>query len=144
MASLLIFNSTPLALSNPPTTTRATFKPPHVRISPAIRISGNRRQPRGIAVVTRAGTPSTSSYVFAITLPLSLLAVTVFTSLRIADRLDRDYLEELAINEAIKEAEEGEREEGDVEIEEEEESAAAAQEPELPRTRNRPKREVEA
>lgn len=84
--------------------------------------------------MTRAG-PNTSSYLFAFAVPFSLLAVTIFTSIKIADKLDRDFLEEVAINQAIREAEE---ESDDVEISVEE----IVQEPVLPRTRNRPKREA--
>lgn len=45
-------------------------------------------------MVTRAG-PSTSSYVVAFLLPLSLLAVTIFTSWKVDDKLERDFLEEV-------------------------------------------------
>jgi len=45
-------------------------------------------------VVTRAGA-STSSYAFAIALPLSLLGVTIFTALRIGEKLDQDFYEEV-------------------------------------------------
>ncbi|CAI9769462.1 unnamed protein product [Fraxinus pennsylvanica] len=86
---------------------------------------------RRISVVTRAG-PSTSSYIFAFVLPLSLLAVTVFTSIRIADKLDQKFLEEVAINEAILEAEE-----------DDEAKIHSEKEPAPPRIRNRPKRKVE-
>ncbi|KAL2491701.1 Uncharacterized protein Adt_27329 [Abeliophyllum distichum] len=50
---------------------------------------------RRILVVTRAG-PSSTIYIFAFVLPLSLLAVTVFTSMRIADKLDQKFLEEVS------------------------------------------------
>ncbi|GAV69402.1 hypothetical protein CFOL_v3_12903, partial [Cephalotus follicularis] len=73
---------------------------------------------RGLTVVTRAG-PSTNSYLFAFLLPLSLLAVTVYTSIRISDKLDADFLEELAINRAMSgadEEDEAEDENGDEEI----------------------------
>ncbi|XP_058107190.1 uncharacterized protein LOC131250851 [Magnolia sinica] len=85
-------------------------------------------------VVVRAGPPSNTSLIFAFVFPLSLLIVTIFTSIRIADKLDRDYLEELAINKEIME-EDGE--DGDMIIPVEEEQAPA-----LPRSRNRPKREA--
>ncbi|CAI9764731.1 unnamed protein product [Fraxinus pennsylvanica] len=87
---------------------------------------------RRVSVVTRAG-PSTSSYIFAFVLPLSLLAVTVVTSIRIADKLDQKFLEEVAINQAILEAEE----------DEDEVNIPSENEPVPPRIRNRPKREVE-
>lgn len=45
-------------------------------------------------MVTRAG-PGTSSYVLAFVLPFSLVVITVLTSIRIADKLDRDFLEEV-------------------------------------------------
>ncbi|KAK9283463.1 hypothetical protein L1049_011708 [Liquidambar formosana] len=137
MASLLICNSATLTLSILKTpTTRASFKSSLVLNSPAIRFAATghfgRQKTRGVRVVTRAG-PSTSSYVFAFVLPFSLLAITIFASVKIADKLDREFLEDLAINEAIREAE-GE-EDGDVGI-------SLEEEPALPRTRNRPKREA--
>ncbi|PPD73610.1 hypothetical protein GOBAR_DD29465 [Gossypium barbadense] len=51
------------------------------------------RKRRGLEVVTRAGA-NTSSYVFAAVFPLSLLAITIFTSIKIADKLDEDFLED--------------------------------------------------
>ncbi|RWR76126.1 HIGH CHLOROPHYLL FLUORESCENCE 153-like protein [Cinnamomum micranthum f. kanehirae] len=79
-------------------------------------------------VVARAGPPSTTSLIFAFVFPLSLLLVTIFTSIRIADKLDQQYLEELAINEAIMEEED---EEGGGVL-------PAAKESALPKSRNRP------
>ncbi|KAK9912947.1 hypothetical protein M0R45_036779 [Rubus argutus] len=129
MAKLLISNTASLTLSPPVLpSSRASFKPPHVPISPAAPFPA--RKPRGQTVVTRAG-PTVNQYVFAFVLPLSLVAFTVFTSIRIADKLDRDYLEEVAINQAIRETDEDD----EVDVSSEEKSA-------LPRTRNRPKREV--
>ncbi|KAL6288645.1 hypothetical protein ACE6H2_006155 [Prunus campanulata] len=128
MARLLISNTASLTLSPPAPSSRALLNPPHVHISPATRFSG--KQARGLTVVTRAG-PTTNQYVFAFVMPLSLIAVTVFTSMRIADKLDEDFLEEIAINQAIRETDEDD--EVDMSIEEK---------PALPRTRNRPKREV--
>ncbi|GMY22597.1 nucleosome assembly protein 1;3-like [Fagus crenata] len=137
MVSLIISISASLTL----TPARAFFRPPHVPNPPAIRFPGfqTHRRTRGSTVVTRAG-PSANSYLFAFALPLSLLAITVFASIGVADKLERDYLEELAINQAIKEAEEeDEEEEGD---EEEDVNISLEKEPALQRTRNRPKREV--
>ncbi|CAB4268207.1 unnamed protein product [Prunus armeniaca] len=128
MARLLISNTASLTLSPPAPSSRALLNPPHVPISPATRFSC--RQARGLTVVTRAG-PTTNQYVFAFVMPLSLIAVTVFTSMRIADKLDEDFLEEIAINQAIRETDEDD--EVDMPIDEK---------PALPRTRNRPKREV--
>ncbi|KAI5311202.1 PREDICTED: high chlorophyll fluorescence 153 [Prunus dulcis] len=128
MARLLISNTASLTLSPPAPSSRALLNPPHVPISPATRFS--RRQARGLTVVTRSG-PTTNQYVFAFVMPLSLIAVTVFTSMRIADKLDEEFLEEIAINQAIRETDEDD--EVDMPIEEK---------PALPRTRNRPKREV--
>lgn len=81
--------------------------------------------------MTRAG-PSSTSYIFAFVFPLSLLAITIFTSIRIADKLDKKFYEEMAINEAIREDEEEDSNSG----------ISVKEEPALPRTRNRPKREV--
>ncbi|KAM1049425.1 hypothetical protein ACFX13_029148 [Malus domestica] len=130
MARLLISNTASLTLSPPPPAppSRGSFIPPHVNISPASRYPG--RQTRGLEVVTGAG-PTTSQYVFAFVLPLSLIAVTVFTSIRVADKLDRDFLEEMAINQAIRETDE-----------EGEPDKSTEEKPALSRTRNRPKREV--
>lgn len=47
--------------------------------------------------MTRAG-PSTNSYIFAFALPLSLLAITIVASLRIGERLDKEFLEEVMGN----------------------------------------------
>ncbi|XP_060217458.1 uncharacterized protein LOC132644840 [Lycium barbarum] len=89
---------------------------------------------RGISVVTRAGGGiSSSSYVFALVFPLSLLAITIFTSARIADTLDQKFLEEVAVNETIRE---GEEDDGSA-------VTPLEEKPATPRTRNRPKREVE-
>ncbi|XVE90786.1 hypothetical protein DITRI_Ditri20bG0104600 [Diplodiscus trichospermus] len=125
-----------------PPIARASSRFLPVPTSAAVAFSGllSNPKPRGLTVVTRAGA-NTSSYVFAIAFPLTLLAATIFTSIRIADKLDKDFLEDLTINQAIREAEE--EDEGDdnndndvISLEE------IVQEPVLPRTRNRPKREV--
>lgn len=96
MANLLIFNSVSATHSLPSTATRAFFKPPLGFKPSAIFLPGDpsRRRARGSTVVTRAG-PSTNSYLFAFALPFSLLAITIFASIRIADKLDRDYLQEV-------------------------------------------------
>jgi hypothetical protein len=47
-----------------------------------------------LTAVTRAGL-STNYYIFAFALPFSLLAITIFASIRVADKLDRDYLQEV-------------------------------------------------
>ncbi|XP_004303075.1 PREDICTED: uncharacterized protein LOC101296400 [Fragaria vesca subsp. vesca] len=133
---LLISNATTASLTlSPPSlfSSRASFKPPHVppvRFLLAGKPPSNSKNSRGVTVVTRAG-PTTQQYLFAFFLPLSLIAFTVFTSVRIADKLDRDYLEEVAINQAIRETDEDD----EVDMSLEEKSA-------VPRTRNRPKREV--
>ncbi|OMO90126.1 hypothetical protein COLO4_19345 [Corchorus olitorius] len=136
MASLCITSpSLPLRFPIP----RAAFRPLQATTPPAVVFSSrlsHHRTTRGMTVVTRAG-PNTSSYVFAVVFPLSLLAVTIFTSIKIADKLDRDFLEDLMINQAMREADE-EDDDGDDDISLEE----IVQEPVLPRTRNRPKREV--
>ncbi|EEF49618.1 conserved hypothetical protein [Ricinus communis] len=93
MASFLIPNSASLTLPIRPKPTRATFKSLHGPTPPVIRFSKTRR---GSALIPRAG-PSTSSYVFAFVFPLSLLIGTIITSIRIADKLDRDYLEEVRV-----------------------------------------------
>uniref|UniRef100_A0A2C9UY86 Uncharacterized protein n=1 Tax=Manihot esculenta TaxID=3983 RepID=A0A2C9UY86_MANES len=105
MGNFLIPNSPALTLPISSTPIIASFKPMHLPTSPAISLVRDRRTMRGSTLVTRAG-PSTTSYVFAFVFPLSLLIGTIFTSIRIADKLDRDYLEELAINQAIREADE--------------------------------------
>jgi len=52
------------------------------------------RRIRDSSVVTRAG-PSTSSYLLAFAIPATLIAATVFTSIKIADKLDEDFLEDV-------------------------------------------------
>ncbi|XP_030966405.1 uncharacterized protein LOC115987090 [Quercus lobata] len=162
MASFLISGSASLTLTHT-IPARAFFRPPLVPNPLAIRFPGDltRRRPRGLTVVTRAG-PSTNSILFAIAIPLSLLTITFFASIKIADKLDRDYFEELAINQAIREAEEYEdedREEDDENEEDEDMNISLEKKPALKeededinvslekeralqRTRNRPKREV--
>ncbi|KAF3437383.1 hypothetical protein FNV43_RR20136 [Rhamnella rubrinervis] len=136
MAGLLIFNPTPFGLSLSATATRASFKPPHKVLFPAVRFPGDpmcrKTRPRGLTVVTRAS-PSTSTYIFAFLLPFSLILITVFTSIRIADKLDEDFLEEFSINQAIRESNGEEEDDVDLSIQEE---------PARPRTRDRPKREI--
>ncbi|KAE9584843.1 hypothetical protein Lal_00024185 [Lupinus albus] len=149
-------------LSPPPSSTALPFP-----ISPELRFSAavvsHRRKPRGATVTTRAG-PSTSSLVFAFTLPLSLVAVTAFASIRIADKLDQKFLEEMAMNEAIMEVDEFDKENDDDEDEDEDDDVETylqeepviphalnlpdvdtylQEEPTLSRARNRPKREAE-
>ncbi|KAH7528035.1 uncharacterized protein LOC125422338 [Ziziphus jujuba] len=137
MAGLLISNpsSFTLPLPSPPPTQQPSIKPPHSVFFPVVRFSGDpicrKTRGRGLTVVTRAG-PGTSSYIFAFVLPLSLLAITVFTSIRIADKLDEDFLEEVAINQAIMEEDE---EANDIDLPLEEQ-------PTRSRARNRPKREI--
>ena len=95
--------------------------------------SGSCRRSRGSLVVTRGGPPGTSTYIFAFVFPLSLLAVTIFTAIQISDKLDKDFYEELAVNQSILEAED----------ENEDVATPTNEEPPRPRTRNRPKREAE-
>ncbi|CAN7082121.1 unnamed protein product [Brassica oleracea var. botrytis] len=93
------------------------------------------RRSRDCSYVARAG-PSTSSYLLAFAIPATLIAATVFTSARIADKLDDDFLEDIALNQAIKAAEEGDNAEGEISLDD------VIKEPVLQRTRKRPKREV--
>ncbi|XP_011091793.1 uncharacterized protein LOC105172147 [Sesamum indicum] len=102
-------------------------------VEPILQLGRRKTSRRGVSVVTRAG-PSSTSYIFAFVFPLSLLAVTIFTSIRIADKLDDKFLEELAINQAILENEDKDEEEDPVPQKE----AAPV------RSRNRPKRQVES
>ncbi|CAH2077357.1 unnamed protein product, partial [Thlaspi arvense] len=92
------------------------------------------RRIRDCSVVARAG-PSTSSYLFAFAIPATLIAATVFTSIKIADKLDEDFLEDIAMNQALKAAEEGENAEGEISMDD------LIKEPVIQRTRKRPKRE---
>uniref|UniRef100_A0A2P2INR8 High chlorophyll fluorescence 153 n=1 Tax=Rhizophora mucronata TaxID=61149 RepID=A0A2P2INR8_RHIMU len=117
----------------PAATPRASFAPPY----PLTLSFRGRKTSRCLTVVTRAG-PTTATYVSAFLLPLSLLAITILTSMRIADKLDRDFLEELAINQAIREEEEVKEEDVDIDPEKQ------VKQPSFPSAgiRNRPKREV--
>ncbi|KAD3337778.1 hypothetical protein E3N88_33299 [Mikania micrantha] len=95
------------------------------------------RRSRGSLVATRAGAPGATTYMFAFLFPISLLAVTIFTSIRISDKLDRDFYQELEVNQSILEAE-------DEDEEVEEDVTPILEEPtSQQRTRNRPKREAE-
>lgn len=99
MGSLLMFNSifaTParaLGTAAAPKGKGASFGTSHVQFFN--RDSSSRGL--NLKVVTRAGA-SSSSYVFAFVLPLSLLALTVFASLKLDDELERQYLEAVCIS----------------------------------------------
>lgn len=149
MGSLLMFNSifaTPArALGTAaagPKGKGASFGTSHVQF---FNRDSSSSRGSNLKVVTRAGA-SSSSYVFASVLPLSLLALTVFASLKLDDKLERQYLEELIINEAMKDQEEQQYDEYEEEEEEDDDDQVLLEEklpePALPRTRNRPKREV--
>ncbi|KAM7267972.1 hypothetical protein ACFE04_010138 [Oxalis oulophora] len=125
---------------------------------PTLSFSTHRR-----TVSTRAGGNS-NKYLFAFLLPASLIGITVFTSLKLADKVDRQFLEEQARNQAIKEAEDADEyewvdadvdDDDDDEVEEissdevedenekmEEVLVKEVSRPALPSSRNRPKREV--
>lgn len=111
---LLIPNSNPTSLTlsislSPPNnhhnhrhhilrpTTSSAFKPQRFSVSPSVSFplqSRDRDRDRSLSLVTRAG-PSTNSYILAFVLPFSLVVITVLTSIRISDKLDQDYLEEV-------------------------------------------------
>ncbi|KAF5198533.1 high chlorophyll fluorescence [Thalictrum thalictroides] len=111
-------------------------------LSPASNGFEKGKKKRGLEVVTRAGLSSTN-LIFAFVMPITLVLVTVFTSIKIADKLDEDFMEELAKNEAIMQGEG--MDEGTSTLADEK-SAAPTWEQEksaVPRIRNRPKREAE-
>ncbi|OVA19898.1 hypothetical protein BVC80_235g8 [Macleaya cordata] len=134
----ILFNNrtsiTPNSLSFQPLLSFSSSSPSNssTQITTNHHLHHQNKKKRGLAVVTRAA-PTTTNLIFAFVFPLSLILVTVFTSIRIADKLDQDYLEELAINQAIMEGKD-ENEDSPTSIEE--------KPAELPRTRNRPKREA--
>ncbi|KAF0926821.1 hypothetical protein E2562_027413 [Oryza meyeriana var. granulata] len=143
------------ALSTPPrlgaSATPRPARPSRVSAGP---VGGGRR--RRSMVVRAGGPPSTSALILAFVLPLSLFVGTLITAARVADDLDERFLREMETNQAIMEENEDFEQDGgesddDGEYEEEEEEAAqpAPVEKEgvlvaaAPRTRNRPKREVQ-
>lgn len=99
------------------------------------RLDFTKTRRRWTSLVTQAGLTS-NSFVLAFALPLGLLVVTIVAAWRKGDQLDQKFLEELAINEAIREADEVEDEDNDMVI-------PVPEEPARPRKRNRPKREVQ-
>ncbi|XP_038875344.1 uncharacterized protein LOC120067823 [Benincasa hispida] len=133
MAKLLI-STRPFPFSSlsvaPP---RAFFRPSN--FSPAVTFSGYPSTSRILRVVTTRAGASTSSYIFAFSIPLSLILITVLTALKIGDNLDKKFLEELALNQAIMEEDEENKDDGS--------EISFEEKPALPRTRNRPKREAE-
>lgn len=62
-------------------------------LSPVV-FSGGLKSRRGSWAVTRA-VPGPNTYIFAFVFPLSLLVATIFTTLRISDKLDEDFLQEV-------------------------------------------------
>ncbi|CAM8920102.1 unnamed protein product [Rhodiola kirilowii] len=111
--------------------TTATALSTSPRPPPLLQLSSR----RGISVVTRAGPPTANTYIFAFLFPFSMLVATILTSIKIDQKLDQDFLEELAINEARMEVD-GEEEPGTSKV------AMPSKKSEAPRTRNRPKREA--
>ncbi|KAH9622934.1 hypothetical protein KSS87_013863 [Heliosperma pusillum] len=132
---LTTFNTLPSSHHNinPYITTSITYLTfPSSKSSSLLELRCSRRtRGFGSSIVTRAG-PTTNQFIFAFVFPLSLLAITVFTAFQVGNRLDQKFLEELAINEAMRE-------------EEEEFTGVVTpkkEEPALPPSRNRPRREV--
>ncbi|KAK7325357.1 hypothetical protein VNO77_29519 [Canavalia gladiata] len=136
--------ATLFCVSNPtishPLTSFASLRAPPIPNSPALRFTAGRQKARDSAVAVRAG-PSTSSIAFSIALPLSLLAVTVIASVRMADKLDQQWLEEMANNEALMEDDE-EDDYTDDDNEKDDLETYVQEEPALPSARHRPKREA--
>ncbi|RDY07415.1 hypothetical protein CR513_08477, partial [Mucuna pruriens] len=150
MATLFFCVSNPISHSS----AFASLRVPPFFNSPTLRIPGSGRTRRGSAVAARAG-PSTSSILFAIALPSSLLGVTILAALRIGNKLDREWLEEMAKNEALKEDDEydddddndnddddNDNKKDDIMKTHVREEPADQEEPALPHARNRPKREA--
>ncbi|PKA66990.1 hypothetical protein AXF42_Ash004481 [Apostasia shenzhenica] len=104
----------------------------------------------GDLLMVRAGSLTASSLALVFLLPLSLLVGTILVSIRVADRLDEKFLQELAENKAMMEENEVEEEEGAEEYDlanviasEETVLVKAEDGVAAPRvSRNRPKREV--
>lgn len=107
-------------------------------------------------VVRAGGPPSANALFLAFVLPLSLFVGTLVTAARVADDLDERFLREMEINKAIMEENEESDEdvagEDDREYDEGEEEQGAPVEEEkeplvvgaaAPRTRNRPRRQVQ-
>ncbi|CAN6470718.1 unnamed protein product [Victoria cruziana] len=115
-------------------------------------LSGRQKQPasptrsgwkegRGSCLVARAGPPSNSTLIFAFVFPLSLLVITILNAIRIADKLDEKFMEELAVDQAIMNDDADDNDDGygsgrgsNLTVKEEETS--------VPRLRNRPKRPI--
>lgn len=79
--------------------TSNTFLPPTsltTSYSSPVVFSGGLKSRRGSSVVTKA-VPGPNTYIFAFVFPLSLLVATIFTTLRISDKLDEDFLQEVCI-----------------------------------------------
>ncbi|KAF6155360.1 hypothetical protein GIB67_019886 [Kingdonia uniflora] len=131
------FLHTSLSFTNHLHLQRRTTKTPEIKSTEIATYSFKEKKRRRCGVVTRAGPPSTNSLIFAFVFPLSLLAVTIFTSIRTADKLDQDFLEELAIGELETEDQDQDQ---DVELNS---PTSVKKKPALPRMRNRPKREAE-
>ncbi|KAG1371165.1 hypothetical protein COCNU_16G002590 [Cocos nucifera] len=132
----------------------SSFRTRALALAGSLRSGGRRRERK---LVVRTGPPTTNSLILAFVLPFSLIAGTIFTSIRIADRLDEKYLEELAMNQAIVEENEAaaEDDENETEIAEKAITAAAGVDGDgkillqkeeevaaVPRARNRPRRGV--
>ncbi|KAF3772025.1 hypothetical protein EJ110_NYTH58948 [Nymphaea thermarum] len=53
------------------------------------------KEGRGYRLVAKAGPPSNTTLIFAFVFPLSLLVITVLNAIRIADKLDENFFEEV-------------------------------------------------
>lgn len=72
---------------------RAFFRPS--KFLPAVRFSGDHSAVKTLRLVTTRAGASTSSYIFAFSIPFSLILVTALTALKIGDNLDKKFLEEV-------------------------------------------------
>ncbi|KAK8956980.1 hypothetical protein KSP39_PZI001415 [Platanthera zijinensis] len=121
----------------------------NLRIPSEISRQFNPLRPRprpGELTVVRAGPPTTSTLILVFVFPLSLLIGTILVSIRISDKLDEKFFEELAVNQAMMEAEEEEEEEEEAEDSDsragEAERVLVKEEASAVRIRNRPKRQA--
>ncbi|CAH9113754.1 unnamed protein product [Cuscuta epithymum] len=140
LASSRIFNCPRLSVSYSAHRSSLLSVAPPPSISNNLQLRSQRSQRRrGSSVVTRAGT---SNYIFAFLFPMTLLAVTVLTSIRIADKLDQKFMEEvpiktlseLVIEQSILESEEDDGDAAGTSPKEETESSCRP---------NRPKRQAD-
>ncbi|XP_078158496.1 high chlorophyll fluorescence 153 [Carex rostrata] len=129
---LLSLHTSPTILTSKFTTGNASnsrfFSSVPVTILSSRTLQLERRHRMLVPVPRAGGPPSTNSLLFAFLLPFSLIVGTVWAAIKIGDKLDQKFLDEIERNIAIMEEDEMEYDEISEEIEDENAEAVESEE----------------